>query len=555
MKKKHLSIAICLLTGMIGCDFLDTKTDLNLTQEDIDSDYSKLRNIGYAPYTFLQNGFSAVAGNLAAAISDEAEQTATASSVQFFNNGSWNAYYNPMDIYESNYMGIRAANYFLEYSVDYKEKLAQNRDTLSDRGVKYHEDVEDIEWMRAEAHILRAYFYFELITRYGGVPLVEQTLSIDGDNLDLPRTNYDDIVEFIVAEIDQHKDQLQANWKTRDVNRDGRFDLGAALALKSRVLLYAASPLHNESNNTAKWEKAAEAAYDIINLNRYTLHNDYRNLFLETNSATSAEVIWAIRCGTSNRLESSNYPIGTEGGYSGVTPSHNLVADYEYTGTPDPNDPYANRDSRLAASVVTNNSTWTGRTIEIWPGGRDSRTNVNASRTGYYLKKFLVDNIDLLHNVTRIYNWIVFRYAETLLNYAEAMNEAYGPDNNNGYSLTAREAVNMVRNRPGVNMLPVDVAVGDKTSMREKIKHERRIELAFEDHRYWDLIRWKNAETELNRPLIGIRATKTGDNAFSYEEFNVEDRKFIAPKMYYFPIPNSEILKSDGILVQNPGWE
>ncbi|GHV58033.1 starch-binding protein [Bacteroidia bacterium] len=554
MKKNHLFIAICLLTGMTGCDFLDTKTDLNLTQENIDSDYSKLKNIGYAPYTFLRNGFSAIDNNLAAVVSDEAEQTAAASSSQFFNNGSWNAYYNPLDIYAENYMGIRAANYFLEYSVDYKEKLAQNRDTLSDRGAKYREDVEDVEWLRAEAHILRAYFYSELVTRYGSVPFVKETLAID-DNLDLPRTPYENIVDFIVAEIDQNKDALQANWKTRDVNRDGRFDLGVALALKSRILLYAASPLHNEGNNTVKWEKAAEAAYDVICLNRYSLHNNYRNLFLETNSATSAEVILAIRCGSSNGLERSNYPIGTEGGYSGVTPSHNLVAAYEYTGTPDPQNPYTNRDPRLAASVVTNNSTWTGRTLEIWPGGRDARNNANASRTGYYLKKFLNDELDLLHGTTKIHNWIVFRYAEILLNYAEAMNEAYGPDNNNGYSLTAREALNQVRNRPGVNLPPVDVATGDKTAMREKIKHERQIELAFEDHRYWDLIRWKDAETELNKPLKGIEATKIADNTFSYTELNVESRKFIAPKMYYFPIPNSEIRKSKGILVQNPGWE
>ncbi|MDR0542431.1 MAG: RagB/SusD family nutrient uptake outer membrane protein [Dysgonamonadaceae bacterium] len=555
MKKKQLFIAIGMVIGMTACDFLDTKIDLNLTQEDLDSDYSKLKNIGYTPYTFIRNGFTAVDGNnIAAVISDEAEQTATTSAAQYFNNGSWNAYYNPLDIYQANYMGIRAANWFLEYSVDYKTKLAQNRDTLSDRGAKYREDVEDIEYLRAEAHILRAYFYFELITRYGGVPLVKQTLSVN-DNLDLPRAGFDETVDFIVEEIDQYKDLLQADWKVRDISRDGRFDRGAALALKSRVLLYAASILHNESNNVTKWEKAAEAAYDVINLGRYALHNNYRDLFVETNSATSNEVIWAIRCGSSNKMEQANYPIGTEGGYTGATPSHNLVADYEYTGAPDPDNPYANRDPRLAASIVTNNSVWTGRTIEIWLGGRDSRNNINASRTGYYLKKFLVDEVDLLHGATKIHNWIVFRYAEILLNYAEAMNEAYGPDDNHGYTLTARQAVNMIRSRTGVNMPPVDVATGDKDAMREKIKHERRIELAFEDHRYWDLIRWKDAETELNKPLKGVRATKNPDDTFSYEEFNVEYRKFIAPKMYYFPIPNSEILKSNGILKQNPGWE
>jgi hypothetical protein len=555
MKKKYLFIAICLTAGMSACDFLDTKTDLSLTQENLDSNYAALIALGQTPYTFLRDGFHAVDGNnLATVISDEAEQTATASAALVFNDGSWNAYYNPMDIYSLNYMGIRATNYFLEYSVDYREKLALNRDTLTTPNL-YRDDVVNAEWLRAEAHILRAYFYFELITRYGGVPLVKHTLSVD-DNLDLPRTSYDDIATFIVEEIDGNKDRLQNQWKTSDryKSNDGRIDLGAALALKSRMLLYAASRLHNESNDAAKWEKAAEAAHDIIALNRYSLHSSYRELFLETSSATSNEVIWAIRCGSSNSMERSNYPIGTEGGYSGVTPSHNLVAAYEYTGAPDPDDPYINRDPRLAASIVTNNSRWTGRTIEIWPDGRDSRNNVNTSRTGYYLKKFLNDELDLTHDVTKIHNWIVFRYAEILLNYAEAMNEAYGPDDDHGYGLTARQAVDQVRNRPGVNMPPVDVPVNDKMAMRDKIKHERRIELAFEDHRYWDLIRWKDAETEQNKPLLGIRATKMADNSFSYEEFVVESRKFIAPKMYYFPIPNSEILKSNNILEQNPGW-
>jgi hypothetical protein len=555
MRKQYILFLIaCLATGMTGCDFLDTRIDTNLLQEDVDSDYSKLGSFGYTPYTYLQNGFSVLGGNLLAGISDEAEETSNSSLSLFFNRGSWDAYYNPIDKYEHNYEGIRAANFFLEYSIDYPTKLAHNRDTISSsKKEEYRRDVQDIEWLRAEAHILRAYFYFDLIKRYGGVPFVDKVLSLT-DNLDLPRMDFDEIVDFIISEIDQYKDDLQVDWKTLYQERDGRFTASAALALKSRVLLYAASPLHNESNDAGKWAKAAEAAYDVIGLNKFQLDGNYRQLFLENNSATSNEVIWSIRCGASNSLERANYPIATPGGYSGVTPSHNLVSAYEYTGVPDADNPYANRDPRLDYSIVTNNSVWTGRTIEIWHEGRDSHTNANASRTGYYLKKFLVDDLDLEHNTVKVRNWIVFRYAEILLNYAEAMNEAYGPDDAHGYTLTAREAVNRVRNRTGVAMPPVDVASGDKTGMRVKIKHERQIELAFEEHRYWDLLRWKDAETGLNQPLLGVRAAKIGENQFSYEVFNVESRTFIAPKMYYHPIPNTEIKKSNGILEQNPGW-
>jgi len=560
MKRQYLIVvAVGLITGFSGCDYLDTKIDTRITPEVLNSDYSKLADLGYAPYTYIRNGFYLMDNNIPAAMSNEAEQTAPSSNVQRFNDGSWNAYNNPDNPYSYYYQGIRAANFFLEYSIDYKNQLAHNRDTISDRAYQYRLDVADIGWMRGEAHILRAFFYYDLIKRYGGVPLVTKTLSLT-DNLDLPRTDYNTLVDFIVSEIDNYTDSLQAKWKNYDssnkdgydLERDGRFTKGAALALKSRVLLYAASPLHNESNDLSKWAKAAQAAHDVIALNQYSLSSNYQQLFLESNSTTDNEIIWSIRAGATNSMEKANYPIGTPGGNSGVTPSQNLVSEYEYTGAPNPNNPYANRDPRLGFSIVTNNSAWNGRTIEIWSGGVDSWSNTNTSKTGYYLKKFLIDNLYLTQNETRIHNWVMFRYAEILLNYAEAMNEAYGPDQDNGYGLTARAAVNMVRNRTGVKM-PAVVAA-NQSEMRDKIKHERKIELAFEDHRYWDLLRWKDAETELNQPLRGVKATKNGDGSFSYTEFNVENRVFVAPKMYYYPIPDAEIKKSNGILKQNPEW-
>jgi len=551
--KRHYFIlfAVCLMISVSSCNYLDTKIDTQITPEILNADYSKLANLGYAPYTYIRNGFYLMDNNIPAAMSDEAEQTASTSNVQLFNDGSWNAYNNPDNPYSYYYQGIRAANFFLENSANYKSQLAQNRDTLSDGGNQYHLDVADIGWMRGEAHILRAFFYYDLIKRYGGVPLVTKTLSLT-DNLDLPRADYNTIVDFIVSEIDNYKDSLQVNWTAYAAGKDGRFTKGAALALKSRVLLYAASPLHNPNNDLSKWAAAAKAAHDVIALNKYSLSSNYQQLFLLSNSATDLEIIWSIRTGATNSMEKANYPIGTPGGNSGITPSQNLVSEYEYTATPNPANPYANRDPRLGYSIVTNNSTWNGRTIEIYPGGTDSRDNANTSRTGYYLKKFLDDNLYLIQNQTVIHNWVMFRYAEILLNYAEAMNEAYGPDQDNGYGLTARTAVNMVRNRTGVKM-PAVVAA-NQSEMRDKIKHERMIELAFEDHRYWDLLRWKDAEVALNQPLIGIKADMNGTANFTYTAFNVENRVFVAPKMYYYPIPQTEINKSNGVLIQNQGW-
>lgn len=537
---------------VVSCDPLDTKIDTMMTEEQLAADFTKLYSLGYAPYSYITNGFSFIDSNIDAAMSDEAVYTKTSSSVKSFNEGTWNQYYNPDNVYIECYKAIRAANFFLDYSTNYKKQLSYNRDTLSDNGNDYRRSVKNVAWLRAEAHVLRAYFYFELIKRYGDVPLVKDVIAIDG-NSDFPRTDFDSVVDYAVSEIDYVIDSLQPNWKTSDFsNYDGRFSKGSAMALKSRILLYAASPLHNPTNDKVKWQRAAQAAYDVIQLNQYSLATDYRTLFLETNSVLSNEVIFAYRNGSTNAQEKANYPIATPGGNSGITPSQNLVSAYEYKGTPDPANPYANRDPRLGYSVVVNNSTWNGRTMKIYADSIDDPAKANASRTGYYLKKFLIDNLNLTNDEKRNHNWIMFRYAEILLNFAEAMNEAYGPDDNNGYSMTAREAVNAVRTRSGVGM-PVVVAA-DYTEMKEKIKHERRIELAFEGHRFWDLLRWKDAEVYMNQPIKGIRVTQTGNNSFEYNEFIVEQRVFNASKMYLYPIPNSEIVKSNNILIQNPNW-
>ncbi|SEW37819.1 Starch-binding associating with outer membrane [Chitinophaga sp. YR573] len=538
----YLSIIVALASSC-SKDFLETRIDTSQTDGTIASNYATLFSFGNAPYVYMRDGLITLDGNLFAAATDEAEQTAQASSSQLFNQGSWNATTNPDNYYSNYYAGIRAANYFLERSVPYKTILGTSRDTISaSEKINYHNDVQNIAWLRGEAHMLRAWYYFELCKRYGGVPLVTKVLTTS-DNTNLPAAPYDSIISFIVSEVDTYKDSVQLNWKTSSFsNYDGRFTKGAALAIKARALLYAASPLHNPAGDVTKWQKAAEAVHDVIALGQYSLDANYRTYFLQTNAVTSNETIYAIRESASNVLETSNYPIATSGGKSGVTPSQNLVADYEYTGTPDPANPYVNRDPRLGYSVVTNGSTWNGRTINIAAGGTDDMANTNSSKTGYYLKKFLNDGLNLIQGQTVVHTWIVFRYGEILLEYAEAMNEAYGPDNDNGYGLTARAALNMVRGRTGVNM----PAVTTTTDFSAAVKHERRIELAFEDHRYWDLIRWKDAAVALNAPLQGVHS--------DYTVFNVENRVFDASKMYYYPFPQSEISKSGGVLKQNPNW-
>jgi hypothetical protein len=548
MQKLTIYIFILLVLSACSKDFLNTKIDSAETDKTLNSDYSTLISLANTPYAYVRNGFYPLDNNLFAAATDEAEQTSGSSNAQLFNQGSWNATTNPDNFYYSFYGGIRAANYFLEHSVNYKDILGANRDTISASGnIAYKNDVANVAWYRAEAHILRAYFYFELAKRYGGVPLVKKVINAD-ENTILPASPYDSIINFVISEIDGYKDSLQVNWKTSAFsNYDGRFTKGVALALKARTLLYQASPLHNTTGDVSKWQGAAAAAHEVIAMGLYSLSTDYRNYFLQNNTLSSGETILAVRQGANNTMEKQNYPISTSGGLSGVTPSENLVADYEYTGTPDAAHPYANRDPRLGMSIVTNGSTWNSRVINEEPGGTDDMANTNASRTGYYLKKFVNDGLNLVQGGTVTHHWVVIRYGEVLLEYAEAMNEAYGPDNDNGYGMTARAAINMVRARTGVNMPAVTATSQDE--FRTAVKHERKIELAFEDYRYWDLLRWKDAATSLNKPLLGVKVANG-----VYTTFTVEERVFDAGKMYYYPFPQTEVSISKGVLVLNPGW-
>ena len=554
MKTRYIALAILAAALTVSCDkFLDTSLDLNSSGETVETNRGTIWSFANAFYSPIIYGYGVLDGNLFAAASDEAQQTAASSNALFFNKGMLNASVNPMWTYYNNcYEGIRAANFFLDYVADGKgvALLQLNRNLITD-AASYARDLASLNWYIAEAHVARAYYYSELIKMYGGVPIVEQTQQQSGGAL-VERSSYDACVEYIVKEIDGWKDQLALNWDA-DNTREGRFTLGAALAIKARTLLYAASPLHNPSNDRAKWVRAAEAANELIsNTNlSYTLDSDYEALFRGGNSLGSKEAIYIVRRAANNTMETNNYPIATSGGKSGVCPTENLVSAYEWIGEPDPADPYANRDPRLAASVVTNGSTWNGRVIAQGAGETDDMARANASKTGYYLKKFLTDGLNLTQGQTAQHNWIAYRYAEVLLNYAEAVNEAWGPTTvPAGFPMSAAEALQQVRNRASVS-LPA-VPAGTVDSFRKAVKHERQVELAFEDHRYWDLLRWKDAMTVLNQPVQGVKVTRTG-NTYSYRVVDVADRTFAA-RNYYLPLMRSEIENAAGTLEQNPGY-
>lgn len=560
--KKYIIPFITIIWVFYSCEsFLpESKLDADLTEAQASVSYSRLRDQGLAIFGQIPQGYDQIDGAMLASATDESDYAVLNSEIDRFNNGSWSQYNNPDDQWNTNYRGVRLANLFLKNSTGYEHIIFRDTTKQTQKN-SYYEQCADLEWLRNEANVLKAYFYFELIKRYGGVPLIKDVVMPE-DQVNIPRSSYDEVMEYIIELIDGAIPNLQTDWRSYKSTSFGRVDKGMAMALKARALLYWASPLNNLTNDKSRWEAAAKAAHDLIIYGKYSLETSgYSALFLGAKSHQSSETIFARMTGSNNAPEAKNFPVATDGGSTGNCPSGNLVDAYEMKdGTqfswaklaPGEN-PYANRDPRLTASVVVNNSSWTGRTIECWHGGKDEVGIKQNTSTGYYLKKFMNGNLNLALNQTAVHSWILFRYGEVLLNYAEAMNEAYGADIDHfGDARTARWAVNQVRTRKGVEM-PAVIAHNTQ-EMRDRIKHERRIELAFEDHRQWDLRRWgdNDAQAALNTPLMGVKVVKE-NNTMIYTLFEVEKRYF-TPKMLLYPIPQSEILLSKGVLTQNQDW-
>ncbi len=557
--KKYISlIYIILLVGVSSCveGFLDRRMDTNYTEEQAFASYTTIRNFGIGIYSHLPAGLDRFNGGMLASATDDAAHSGMNNDVQKLGNGNWGAFGNPDDQWNNLYDGIRKANLFLENSKDYRNLIVL--DTVTEQGKQTFEtQANDLKWLRAEAHFLKAFFYFELVKRYGGVPIIEGVLTT-ADSFQHPRESFDRCVGYIIEEIDLALEDMRDSWVGYDSDRMvGRATKGAALALKSRALLYAASPLHNPTNDKQRWIEAAEAAYEVIALNQYSLTDNYRNLF---RSSHNSEIILARQHAASNNFERAHYPVGFTGAVGGTNPSQNLVDAYETINglsiqedpSYNPQNPYVDRDPRLLMTVIVNNTDYKGRKVEMWRGGADGLGKPRATKTGYYLKKHADEGLDLLQNRTSVHSWIYFRYAEILLNYAEAMNEAYGPAGTSELTpLTAVEAINMVRQRPGVNM--PDVMASSSEDFRERIRNERRVELAFEEHRFWDTRRWKIAEKALGQPVEGALITRNSDGSFEFDYRAIEERTFES-RMYLYPIIAEEINKSGGSLEQNPGW-
>ncbi len=428
----------------------------------------------------------------------------------------------------------------------------------------------------AEAKFIRAFIYFNLIERYGGVPIVKQSYELsDVGTVKFQSSTFDSCVAFIQQDIDDALPDLPVSYPATDANF-GRATQDACYALMSRVDLYAASPLFNPTNDMAKWQKAADAAavFTEHGDRGYSLYPDYRSLFNQNSGAAENEYIFSRQFTTSNSQEAPPNNLGRRyGAYGGWWasngPSQNLVDDYDMTnGEPaftwsgntktinpasgyDPTHPFYNRDPRFEASILHDSSVFHGDLLEMWVSpdgtkyGYDSwKQSSDNPRGSYWLRKFMPEVEQISFNEHYTIPWPYFRLAEIYLNYAEA-EFALGNED------VCRQYISKVRARVGMPAIPASVT---GQALKDRLYNERRIELAFESQRFFDIRRWMIADVIENRPIYGMDITKDLTTGVStYTPVLLLQKNPYQEKMNLLPIATSEILKNPE-LKQPTGW-
>ena len=549
-----IAISTLLLTGSCKREFLQRDPGVPISGEDVFTDPVLAARFADNSFTFqlddygrMSQGYKGTTGQF----SDEAVASAASDSYPFVAVMTLGNYLDPIasdvvGVYNRMYQGIRNVNVMLS-KVDSVPWTA----------------VQNGKLIKAQMLYLRGMFYWELVKRFGGVILADKPFSLN-DNIDLPRNTYQETVNFILKDLADAEQIFSTetfgstytptqDWDARNY---GRPTIGAVRALRSRLLLFDASPVNNPTNDAARWQKAADAAKQIIDMGKYSLHADYKTLL---NQASSPEyILIKIRGPRSfgGILSDFIVPPSSGGAQGLLNPTQNHVDLYEMSnGKPitdatsgyNPQDPYKNRDPRFYANLIYNDMTWQNRKIQMYDGGTDYQPASNSTtRTRYYCRKLWPEIYRGGSTATTLMNFIFFRYGETLMNYAEALNEAQGP------VADVHKYVNMVRKRAGMPDLPLTLT---REQMRERIQNERGVEFAFEELRWWDLRRWKRKDIILNT-VKAMDVVKTG-TGFTYTVVPLAAtyQRVFEDKMYLYPIPRAEINKSNGILKQNPGWE
>ena len=514
--------------------------------------------------------------------------------------GQWRADNSAFEEWTNSYTAIQYLNILLEESDKVLWTTDETtRSLFNDR-------------IKGEAYSLRA-FHLSLLLRghagwtdageFKGVPILlnSQDPSSSDFNTSMTRDSYENCMRQIYSDYEKAEELLPDEYKNitdehnipekyAGVNletynrvfgdaprKQYRINSRIVKALRAKAALFAAGLAYSvDSENTTTWADAANYAAEVLDLingitglssTGWTWYDQRTEIDNLAEGDNQAEILWRGGISTGNDLEASNYPPSLYGA-GRVNPTQNLVDAFPMrngypidvkAGDYDPTDPYYGRDPRLARYIIYNGNAAGPSNRSIWTEV-DDVDNLNAlnatersTRTGYYLKKLMRHDVNL--NPTSIVTQKHFmpriRYTEIFLIYAEAANEAWGPDGKGMHAYSARDVIKAIRKRAGVGGTndPYLTSISTKEDMRKLIRNERRIELCFEGFRFWDLRRWNSEENSvnLNEQARGMRIERN-----VHQEINVEIRNY-KDYMYYGPIPYDEVLKWSN-LEQNKGW-
>ena len=584
--KKYKNLFFALITSglLFSCqEQLELPSDGRITMDQVFSDYNRTRGYlnscyGYTPAPYMDR----------ASYTDEAQDSdditpGSAYIVWYSGNvtsQSFPAYSQDGSPWGRLYEGIRKCNVFIE-----------NIKTAT----VYASAEQKASWT-AQAHTLRALYYLQLIKRYGGVPIFDKPLGINHDFSKDKRASFSEVVTFILNDcetalaVPANRDGF--SWDIYD-NQFGIMTRAVAYAIMSQAVTYAASPLF--SDGTYTWAKATEINAEAL---KQCLANGYK-LFDVKPAADIAQNSYALYFFTSSNDQRAvdketiyqagnqmdvwqwaGLPTNPGMNRTGPCPSQELVDSYEMangeapiTGYADANrttaivnaasgydpaNPYKGRDPRFYASIYYNGAVRyldqpNGKKVETYIGGAEEISDIDRkhTRTGYYLRKF--NNYKSGQNNRADGAIRLFRLAELYLNFAESANQSVGADVTvPGVGMTAREAVNAVRARAGMPGFPLGMS---KDAFEKKYRNERRVELAYEEHRYFDVRRWK-VLNQTDQFVTGMRITKT-DTTLTYNRFKFPTRNCSSDKWLLYPIDQNEVNKIIGLTGQNwqnPGW-
>ena len=602
MKKRNIILYLTVLLTMCSCQDMFEPADENNRQEDAMYEESKyaagLLMYGYSRLPYSTSTETDVA-------TDDAVTNNTNSNFLNMATGTWSSERDPMSKWNSCKDGIQYVNKFLTIvdKVKWAPSAASKQQMFIDR-------------QKGEAYGLRALFYYNLLQAHGGyadddilygVPLLTQPEDGSSD-FNQPRALFSDCVKLCFADcdsamkylpmdyVDVAYDDIPAKYKELGAETTGyNLVFGTrsrglmsgkiAEAIKAQVALLAASPAFRDQSDVTSAEAAVLCANVLKRIGGLEGFDETGNIWyknktkLEPSASEMPEILWRADRSKDASQERENFP-PTLYGNGRVNPSQNLVDAFPMrNGRPitdpksgyDPKNPYANRDLRLDDNILYNGMTFR-KTVIItgtYPNENDeSLDNINygntSTRTGYYLKKLLRDDVSPLQSslVEQQHIYPRIRYTEIFLAYAEAANDAWGPKADpTGVGFTAYDVIKAIRGRAGLGTdeygLPLpdgdaylEECASDQAKMTNLIRNERRIELCFENKRFWDLRRWK---MPLDETVKGVMIDRNDEGELSYTIIDVEERKYDNSYQWYGPIPKGEVLKWSN-LKQNKGW-